>query len=622
MDSIIELENYCKTKEPVGALLLTGEWGCGKTFIIEHDLKERLMDSHIIIRVSLFGTPSIEGLHKAVKDAYIHSKGGFFDKAVGLTKFKNFFDKLSNLIPNEVAKNAVGSALSFNLLDFVKVENEIDGKRVVLVFDDLDRSKLSVTEKLGAINEYCENQHFNVIIVADEDKLEEEDYREIKEKVVRRTVYHIPDYESTVMSVINDVENPEYKDFLLQRAQVITALFAGTDLEGNSLDKQGAEELNIFKSDDEEKEERKRKLELIKRRPHNIRSLKSAIQDFERVFTILVKKDIEDAHKWLFSFLSFSMAVKANLIQKSGRYGMLFNNQNMGILYPGFFDSRFLPQSLSTWIFDGSYKEDKLISYIDEHYKASESSTPRDLVKCCRIDYLDENTAIEGMRDILQDVYDGNLELNEYVTFIFNSYLSRIYGLLDLDVDWPKVNSGIRHRIEINITKGEKRELDTISISDTSDYSEEEKTAFSIIQTSRDSLYTMFEVNRREYIRVMKDSPYDAFIHISNKRYNCFDEQMADATLDAFRTVDNPTKAQYSHYFEGMWITYRNSLDIGKEGVEKCRKGFLRLKKGLESLLELYSDQPFKKKFTESFISVIEKLLECDEVSSENQVDE
>ena len=42
MNTIDELVNYCHEPEPAGALLLTGEWGCGKTHIIEHDLKREL----------------------------------------------------------------------------------------------------------------------------------------------------------------------------------------------------------------------------------------------------------------------------------------------------------------------------------------------------------------------------------------------------------------------------------------------------------------------------------------------------------------------------------------------------------------------------------------------------
>ena len=32
---IEELNNYCDINNPVGALMLSGEWGCGKTYFIK-----------------------------------------------------------------------------------------------------------------------------------------------------------------------------------------------------------------------------------------------------------------------------------------------------------------------------------------------------------------------------------------------------------------------------------------------------------------------------------------------------------------------------------------------------------------------------------------------------------
>lgn len=42
MKTVDELVYYCHECEPVGALLLSGEWGCGKTYLIEHELKMHL----------------------------------------------------------------------------------------------------------------------------------------------------------------------------------------------------------------------------------------------------------------------------------------------------------------------------------------------------------------------------------------------------------------------------------------------------------------------------------------------------------------------------------------------------------------------------------------------------
>ena len=40
MGTLDELKYYCDEENTFGALLLTGQWGCGKTYLIEHQLCE------------------------------------------------------------------------------------------------------------------------------------------------------------------------------------------------------------------------------------------------------------------------------------------------------------------------------------------------------------------------------------------------------------------------------------------------------------------------------------------------------------------------------------------------------------------------------------------------------
>ena len=67
MKTVEELVYYCHECEPVGALLLSGEWGCGKTYLIEHELKNALADTSVVLRISLFGMTLPEEIHIAVR---------------------------------------------------------------------------------------------------------------------------------------------------------------------------------------------------------------------------------------------------------------------------------------------------------------------------------------------------------------------------------------------------------------------------------------------------------------------------------------------------------------------------------------------------------------------------
>ena len=168
MTTLEELRYYCNEPEPVGALMLTGEWGCGKTYFLEHNLKKELEHTHVILRISLFGLSTIEAIDENVNsawmNAYLEDKG-WDEKSETLGKFK---DKLSRLPWPENVKNVI----SFNPATLMDVENNLNGKRVVLVFDDLERSKLDTIDVLGCINDYCENKKFHTIIVANEDKMQ------------------------------------------------------------------------------------------------------------------------------------------------------------------------------------------------------------------------------------------------------------------------------------------------------------------------------------------------------------------------------------------------------------------------------------------------------------------
>lgn len=64
MNTVEELKYYCAERQPVGALMLTGEWGCGKTYLLNNSLADELKDSYVFLRVSLFGMESIEEVKK------------------------------------------------------------------------------------------------------------------------------------------------------------------------------------------------------------------------------------------------------------------------------------------------------------------------------------------------------------------------------------------------------------------------------------------------------------------------------------------------------------------------------------------------------------------------------
>lgn len=187
MNLIEELKNYCAINNPVGALMLSGEWGCGKTYLIKTKFIPLVKDTYVFVCVSLFGIDSLDKLRVEVKKKWLE-KASEFDKLNG-TKFSKVADsyrKIYGTIKERLPENwqKKGEVVSsiMDLVNFVPISNRMYGmnemhemheKKVILVFDDLERTNIPCADLLGCINDYCENQNFNTIIVANEEKIKD-----------------------------------------------------------------------------------------------------------------------------------------------------------------------------------------------------------------------------------------------------------------------------------------------------------------------------------------------------------------------------------------------------------------------------------------------------------------
>lgn len=618
MTTIEELKYYCNEPSPVGALMLTGEWGCGKTYLIEHILKNALSDTHVILRISLFGISSIEAIdecvHKEWVKAYLEDKE-WNEKSETVIKLKDKFSKLP--LPENI-KNI----LSFDPTTLLDVSNELNGKKVVLVFDDLERCKLDTVDVLGSINEYCENRDFYTIVIANEDKLNTEEdtkstiiekldfpdnneskttifvincdsenqkdkslsYDEIKEKIIERTVKYIPDYKSIVHTIIEKMpcNTKEYHNFLIENELNIQNIFAPETRESSLEDK----------------------------RPHNIRSLKCALQDFYRVHQVLIENNFKDLDKWLCSFVSYVLAQKAN-IAKDGNYGTLLTDSDVKKLYKHFDNSHYMFSAVKHWILHGEWNIENLNFEINRIKERERAVEPFEIVRTHRVVDIDEDIFSKGFPDVLNLAYNGNLTLYEYVSFIMNCYWARTYDLDIPNVDWTKVcegiNAQINHLIEQNIEDTHTRA--NIDEENKEHFLPEEWGAYTIIRDFWENNKLTFNINKKLYMATIGDDPSSAFIKCQNKCFNSFDIEMAEATICAFKQSDNYTKIHFANDFSKMWRYYTDRTSIN---LEETVAGFERLLELLEKSKEELQEANKKISLihTESFISSVKQLIQ------------
>lgn len=177
-------------------------------------------------------------------------------------------------------------------------------KQVIIVLDDLERfdDKITETEILGFINNLSENIGLKVIVIANEEYLNsnKRKFGAFKEKVVEKTLYYSPNIPTIAKEMIASFKDTEFKEFI-DSSSLISSSF---DLEGSVSPK--------------DKTRVKQYLDSLS----NLRTLKFAINHFNRIFTLVkeyavsqekpvadFKEELE--HFW-FSILAISIEMKSN----------------------------------------------------------------------------------------------------------------------------------------------------------------------------------------------------------------------------------------------------------------------------------------------------------------------
>ncbi len=184
LDHLEHYLRYYETLEKPGyAVLVTGEWGIGKTTQVQNVLKTILNEQcrdrqnpkeHAY--VSLFGLSSIDEIDAEVV-AQINPGAAWLAKAIP------FGGSLAGVFKGGAATAALATKLAGPILRRELKNN--DGRTIV--FDDLERSKLEPALLAGVLNRYIEHFGFRVILIAHDEKFAKE-FNENREKIVGQSI--------------------------------------------------------------------------------------------------------------------------------------------------------------------------------------------------------------------------------------------------------------------------------------------------------------------------------------------------------------------------------------------------------------------------------------------------
>lgn len=181
------LTNYLDENIYNYAVMIDGEWGCGKTYLVKDYLCDKLKDhekkkakningymSKGIIYISLYGVKSLEDVSKQIlMESYLAKTGN------ATRIFKKGSEIAGTVLP--IMLPLIGLEQS----DFHKVQALLEKllpiKDSVIIFDDLERCSCPINEILGYINTFVEHNKTKIIIVANQKEIQKNAYWENQE---------------------------------------------------------------------------------------------------------------------------------------------------------------------------------------------------------------------------------------------------------------------------------------------------------------------------------------------------------------------------------------------------------------------------------------------------------
>lgn len=325
MKELIEsIEDYIKKPYTDYAIMINGEWGSGKTHFWNHKLRGRIEairnskgKLYKTIYISLYGINSIEEISKKI----------FLETNPLVSKtLKKFVDNAEGNIIPEYVKTGVDIAnlygamnTSANQMDFAKLFSTDDK---VLCFDDLERANIDIIDILGYINNFVEHDGIKTILICNEKELAIKfKNNNIEMKTLIATMLlkeegvfekNIEDTEPLVTKIDNKIKNVFDRTNAYERIKekLIGECFEYMPEYSYILNGM------IMKYGYNKELEKFLKMEIStiistfkKTNTRNLRVLKHALNDFEKIFTSIKESYKEVSSEALRTILMFTIAI-------------------------------------------------------------------------------------------------------------------------------------------------------------------------------------------------------------------------------------------------------------------------------------------------------------------------
>lgn len=156
------IRHYIEKDHTNRAMMLTGPWGCGKSYYIREELIPYLSKedhgNHSCIVVSLYGLTDLHDVSKAV----------YMEARFGAVTPKTERGQTASLTAKTVLKGVAGFFgidLSADSGDLQKLYESVNLAGKLIIFEDVERTQIDIFEFLGYVNNLTEQDGVKVLLV-------------------------------------------------------------------------------------------------------------------------------------------------------------------------------------------------------------------------------------------------------------------------------------------------------------------------------------------------------------------------------------------------------------------------------------------------------------------------
>lgn len=216
--------NYINSQmSPQFAVLVKGDWGCGKTFLVKKILEETYGKKYEdnVVWISVYGLSSIQQL----KQKLLKKIHPILTNKVTQFVFNTLKTGIKTSTKIDLNNDEEGD-LFFDLT-IPDYETEKDGAKIkikkLLIIDDIERCSIPITEIFGFFSEDILEKNLRAIFISNDKKIKDPDvfvsYKSIKEKIIGMEFNVEPDITDAVKFFIKELRL-EYNEELLTEKSV------------------------------------------------------------------------------------------------------------------------------------------------------------------------------------------------------------------------------------------------------------------------------------------------------------------------------------------------------------------------------------------------------------------